>query len=245
MRKILLLPYPLKFISRFVIFNCFLFFTLQTSNAQVLGDPLMEAQPEKNFSLEKQPTKISEKLQGISSNKTGRYALKQKPSWQESGTNFLQYRDNGKTILVDIVATGDVEVLKTQLVAKGMKIYGVYGLVISGAYPVQKISELENIKGLGLARPSFKPLKLSGLVTSEGDKAQRSDIARLKSGADGLGVKVGVLSDSYNNLKGESSGIKTGDLPGPGNPDKWLKPVQVLSDLDSKGTDEGNGRNHP
>ena len=207
--------------------------------AQVAGDPQMESSPDKSIIIEKSSTKISEKLRYAGINTSARYVQKQKPSWQSSGINFLQYRENGKAVLVDIVAIGDVNVLKSQLEAKGMKVYAVYGKVISGTFPVQKISELENMKGLGFARPSIKPQKQVGVVTSEGDKAQRSDIARLKSGADGLGVKVGVLSDSYDNLKGAGMGVKTGDLPGIGNPDKWFHPVQVLSDLDSTGTDEG------
>jgi len=32
-------------------------------------------------------------------------------------------------------------------------------------------------------------------------------------GVDGTGVKVGVLSDSYNCLNGAAAGVATGDLP--------------------------------
>jgi len=212
-------------------------------NAQIIGDPAMDGNPEKVTNLQKSSQKVSEKLQNLvtSSSSSGRFALKQKPDWQNTNNNLLQFRDNGKSVLVDIVAIGDVNTLKTQLERKGMIVYAVFGNVISGAYPVNKISDLENMKGLGLAKPSFKPRLEIGIVTSEGDKAQRSDIARLKSGADGLGVKVGIISDSYNSLKSADIGIKSGDLPGIGNPDKWFNPVEVLSDLDSNGTDEGRG----
>jgi len=76
-------------------------------------------------------------------------------------------------------------------------------------------------------------------VISQGDTAQRSNIARKKYKVDGTGVKVGVLSDSYNNLGGAQKGVLHGELPGPGNPFNFRKPVQVLEDLDSGGTDEG------
>ena len=76
-------------------------------------------------------------------------------------------------------------------------------------------------------------------VISQGDTAQRSNIARTKYKVDGKGVKVGVLSDSYNNLGTANIGVLHGELPGPGNPFNYRKPVQVLEDLDSGGTDEG------
>ncbi len=240
MNKKLQTLYPGTF---FKIFSVYALFIISLSvNAQIIGDPEMDGNPETVTSLQKSSQKVSEKLQNLNtSSSSGRFALKQKPDWQNSNNNLLQFKDNGKSVLVDIVAVGDVDILKAQLEKKGMKVYAVFGRVISGAYPVNKIPELENIKGLGLAKPSFKPLTEIGSVTSEGDKAQRSDIARLKSGADGLGVKVGIISDSYNTLKGADIAVKSGDLPGIGNPDKWLNPVEVLSDLDSNGTDEGRG----
>ena len=52
-------------------------------------------------------------------------------------------------------------------------------------------------------------------------------------------MKVGILSDSYDNLGTAKKGIKQGELPGPANPFHFNKPVEVLEDLDSGGTDEG------
>ena len=76
-------------------------------------------------------------------------------------------------------------------------------------------------------------------MISQGDTAQRSDIARKKYHVNGTGVKVGVLSDSYDNLGTAKKGIKQGEFPGPANPFHFNKPVEVLEDLDSGGTDEG------
>ena len=49
------------------------------------------------------------------------------------------------------------------------------------------------------------------------------------SNANGAGIKVGVLSDSFNDLGGYASDQANGALPS----------VQVLADLSSGGTDEG------
>jgi hypothetical protein len=68
-------------------------------------------------------------------------------------------------------------------------------------------------------------------VISQGDTAQRSHIARNKYKVNGKGVKVGILSDSYNNLGTADIGVKNGELPGPGNPFGLTKQVQVLETL--------------
>ena len=84
----------------------------------------------------------------------------------------------------------------------------------------------------------FAPKKITPVI-SQGDTAQLSYLARKQYKVDGKGVKVGVLSDSYNNLGTAAIGVAHGELPGPTNPFNYKKPVQVLSDLDSGGTDEG------
>ncbi|RYY17900.1 MAG: T9SS type A sorting domain-containing protein, partial [Chitinophagaceae bacterium] len=76
-------------------------------------------------------------------------------------------------------------------------------------------------------------------VYSQGDTAQGSYIARKKYKSDGKGVKLGILSDSYNNHWGAETGVMNGELPGPKNPYGYKKPVKVLSDMEAGGIDEG------
>lgn len=83
------------------------------------------------------------------------------------------------------------------------------------------------------ARPTARPVNRAGSVLSQGDPAQRSNVARQRFGVNGTGVKIGILSDSYNFLKGEAAGIASGDLPGAGNPNGFTKPVTVLRDFSS------------
>ena len=75
-------------------------------------------------------------------------------------------------------------------------------------------------------------------VTSEGDRTHRADDARATYGYSGEGIKIGVLSDSYNALKGAAADIKKGELPGTGNPYGNTTPVTVVQDY-LAGTDEG------
>ncbi|WP_246791491.1 S8 family peptidase [Bradyrhizobium commune] len=57
----------------------------------------------------------------------------------------------------------------------------------------------------------------------------RQSLNESASNADGTGIKVGVLSDSFNDLGGYANDQASGTLPS----------VQVLADLSSGGTDEG------
>ncbi len=57
----------------------------------------------------------------------------------------------------------------------------------------------------------------TGLTKSQGDFAMHSDFARLGYDIDGSGVKIGVLSNSYNSKGGAALNVQNGDLPGPDN----------------------------
>ncbi len=80
-------------------------------------------------------------------------------------------------------------------------------------------------------------------VTSEGDRAHRADDARNTYGFSGAGIKIGVLSDSYNATAGAATDVLNGDLPGKGNPLGYTTPVTVLQDY-SGGEDEGRAMLH-
>lgn len=78
----------------------------------------------------------------------------------------------------------------------------------------------------------------AGSVTSQADPVMNADVARFDFGVNGDGIKIGVISDSFNVLGGAAAGIGTGDIPGAGNLDGFSTPVNVVKD-DTVGTDEG------
>lgn len=84
-----------------------------------------------------------------------------------------------------------------------------------------------------------------GSVTSEADTQLRAAEAREEFGVSGAGVKVGVLSDSYDvrttDTKSAADGVASGDLPGPGNPCGRTTPVDVVAEGPATGIDEGRG----
>ncbi|HMI61283.1 MAG TPA: T9SS type A sorting domain-containing protein [Puia sp.] len=175
----------------------------------------------------------------------------------------------GDKVVIDVTAKEDLTTAKAELQKLGATITATYGRVISAVIPIASLPQLESATSIRFARPAYKPqhVKQNALnasrtsiqrpafdagdasyyfapkkitpVISQGDTAQLSYLARKQYKVDGKGVKVGVLSDSYNNLGTANTGVAHGELPGATNPFNYKKPVQVLSDLDSGGTDEG------
>src|SRR5262249_45447239 len=100
----------------------------------------------------------------------------------------------------------------------------------SGELPLASIPALDAIAGLRFARAAYATRRV-GLTTSQGDQAMRADVARSTFGVSGAGVKVGVLSDSFNCLGGANTDGMTRDL----------SPVAVIQEISdcSSATDEG------
>lgn len=77
----------------------------------------------------------------------------------------------------------------------------------------------------------FSAVSFAGSVANQADSAMRADVARSTYGVDGTGIRIGVLSDSYNTLGGAAADIASGDLPVGG--------VTVLDEYGATGIDEG------
>jgi hypothetical protein len=81
-----------------------------------------------------------------------------------------------------------------------------------------------------------------GKVTTSGDIAIRSNVARQFFGVDGSGIKVGIISTSFNALSGLDADIGSGDLPGEANPLGYNKPVNILADSSNPSFAHDEGR---
>jgi hypothetical protein len=133
-------------------------------------------------------------------------------------------------VTIDAVASGNADALKADLEALGMQDAAVHGRIVSGRLPIPAIGALSAVADLRFARPS-DAVTHAGLVTSQGDKAMRADVARTTFGVDGTGLSVGVLSDSFNCRGGAAGDVTNGDL----------SPVTIIQELANcaSGTDEG------
>jgi subtilisin family serine protease len=93
---------------------------------------------------------------------------------------------------------------------------------------------LKNTDASTIGNAAFLTLGNPGLITSQGDRAMRSDVARDRFRVDGTGVKIGVLSTSFNRLGGAAQDIASGDLP----PTGTVLADNLTGEL-SRGIDEG------
>ena len=104
-----------------------------------------------------------------------------------------------KTVVIDAVAKGSTSQLMSRLKALGLKEAASYGRVVSGQLPTAAIPRAAALGELLSMRPAVA-LTDVGLVTSEGDKAMRSDLVKRQYNVDGSGVKIGILSDSFDRV---------------------------------------------
>jgi hypothetical protein len=107
------------------------------------------------------------------------------------------------------------------------------------------LDAVARVPGVESVTPELAPISSAagatpechGSVTSEADTLLHAADVREAFGVTGAGVKVGVISDSFNRLGGAAYDVATGDLPGTGNSCGRTTPAQVLADSD--GADEG------
>ena len=100
-------------------------------------------------------------------------------------------------VSISVFAKSDPQALLPQLVQLGMTDAKVFGTSVSGSVDpslLQAIADKEDVRFL---RANMAKRNV-GATTSQGDRAQRSNIGRSVFNVDGRNVRVGVLSDSYN-----------------------------------------------
>jgi hypothetical protein len=132
-------------------------------------------------------------------------------------------------VIIDAVASGEVEALRDDLVLLGMDDAVAFGRIISGHVPITAIPAISRLESLQSASSTI-PITNTGNVTSQGDVTMRSGVARTTFGVDGTGIEVGVLSDSFNCTGGAAGDVASNDLV----------PVTVLQEAPGcTGADEG------
>ena len=116
-------------------------------------------------------------------------------------------------------------------------------LIITGKMPIANLLKLDSLpQFIRYARPVYPALATSGLTQSQGDSAMNSLFARTGFNISGEGIKVGVISDSYNTIIGNPAltDVQNGDLPGDITNLINPNPVSVLLDYPfGRRTDEG------
>jgi hypothetical protein len=172
--------------------------------------------------------------------------------------NYGNVLDDGRTlfiiqnnkVLIDvIVMQGNYSTVKSMLLssAYGMTdtvTNGPNTLIITGMFPIVNLGLFDQnpmAPLINFVRPSFPPVTGSGLIQTQGDRSMRTDWARNGFNVGGNGIKIGVLSDSYNTLGRADQDMLNKDLPGPDDTVNTT-PVSVLQDYPyGVRSDEGRG----
>ncbi|HVG16382.1 MAG TPA: MBG domain-containing protein [Chitinophagaceae bacterium] len=156
--------------------------------------------------------------------------------------------DNAGRVMIEVISDAPRDVtLRAQLESAGMT--GIVNngpaiFVISGFFPISNIPLLNGFDRIRYVRPLFPPLTNGGQVTTQGDSTMRSNNVRSRFGVDGTGVKIGVISDSYNSKLTAQNDVDQGDLPGIKSntilpPNQNTTPVQAPFPELISGSDEG------
>jgi hypothetical protein len=116
--------------------------------------------------------------------------------------------------------------------------------VIAAYVPVERASDAARLTGVRSVTLEHKPELRIGKATSQGVAATHADKLNAR-GLTGQGMTIGILSDSFNKAPNSATAdhaaqdIRSGDLPGPGNPFGDTTPIVVLDEDPVAGTDEG------
>ena len=120
---------------------------------------------------------------------------------------------------------------------------GASEFIITGEFPIVNLHKLNFEPLINYCRPYYEEITHSGVVTTAGDTSVRSWLVRNGYNLNGEGIKVGVISNSFNTITDASlapfntntavQDIANGDLPAAG--------VTVLKQLPGKRSDEGRG----
>jgi len=174
---------------------------------------------------------------------------------QVVGSNELFYID-GNDVLIEVIyfkgkfdeAKPILESLDFETPTQDQLKQDPNSLILAGFLPIEKILALNNPAYkdiINYVRPAIPGIRNVGATTTQGDRVMRSNLVRAgyihaegDQAIDGNGIKIGVLSDSYNtridggvNLL--ATDIDNGDLP---------TDLYFYRDLPSRfgrGTDEG------
>ncbi|MGH7176158.1 MAG: hypothetical protein ACREJC_02150, partial [Tepidisphaeraceae bacterium] len=160
-----------------------------------------------------------------------RKAQKDGEAYDPGPDNPIDFR--GDTVGVKIRARGKLSPLVFAMRGIGMKVTSYsrdYG-VIEGYLPITLLREVATRPDVASVNPIYRPITMrQGIANNQADDALNSVDVRTTFGLKGEGVKIGVISDSANNVgSGLDGSVGTKDLP---------KGIEIVEDSDF-GTDEG------
>ncbi|MFA5607759.1 MAG: fibronectin type III domain-containing protein [Leucobacter sp.] len=198
-------------------------------------------------------------------------ALAEAVSLPVEGSGALNFSDDGR-ITASLVFDGvpsDATVEAVRAIAEITGLMTQFGAATVLVAPEQ-LADLGEIDGVLDASPALTPAtgnsgsqvreqltsvlpaantdagETCGAVPAEADAPLHVDEARSAFDTYGVGVTIGIISDTFDAVQSPSvaDDVAAGALPGPGNPCGWETPVEKLADQEEttwSDSDEGRG----
>lgn len=153
------------------------------------------------------------------------------------GRELLSWHDGQGIAVTALAEPGQGASVAEALAGLGSTEIVAFGDHLSAWLPFGAIDALAAVEALAFADAAIEPVANSSLVNQAG-LALEADLARARFGVDGSGIKIGVISDSFNNLGGYAFDVATGALPADVVVLKE-NPVMVEDGQPQPGSDEG------
>ena len=138
-----------------------------------LGSSAAQAQAKKSGPM----AKLTHGLVTLHDRYTTHVAQRSAASFRSADPLVSQVAD--RVVIDAVAASDDVDSLKANLVSLGMRNAVSFGRVVSGQLPIAALPAAAGLASLGFARPAAA-ITNAGSVTSQGDQAMRSNVARAK-----------------------------------------------------------------
>src|SRR5262245_37561131 len=111
---------------------------------------------------------------------------------------------HGDKIGVKAVANGSLSAMLDDLQGIGFETDLTRGAVATGLLPLASIDQLAGIDSIRYIDPTMRGYTFAGATTTQGDASVNGPAARA-TGVDGTGIKVGVISDSFDTGPGSAA----------------------------------------
>jgi len=113
------------------------------------------------------------------------------------GARFHPAPDGTPMVLIDAITRGDALQLKSMLINMGLQHASQFSNDVSGWLPVSQLDAVTQQVELHSIRAAM-PYTRTGATATQGDFVMNAPSVRANNSLSGNGVKVGILSDSYN-----------------------------------------------
>ena len=123
--------------------------------------------------------------------------------------------DEGVVLLTITTSSTETSLVRARLENLGMTNVSQYKHLISGAFPIKDLDKLGAVQGISWVNSTKATRRDSsgGIAYNVADVALFTDVIKKQENVDGTGVKIGVMSDSFDCLGGARDDILSGDLP--------------------------------